>query len=243
MSEKTIKGKSTKNLYNAETGLAIMINLYVIKYIYYHIEKADCFIEKKEKGSKPKSYEIYGNQIPMSRQRFDRINKGMTFEITANEANDLIKRYGIEERYFRKESPDYFEIEGLNLMDWQCFYRDKYKCQYKLSKAYEDNDALIKKKAGKIETALGEVITRFWDGELPKGSPLYAICYYFATGRRCNEISAIEQFRKAMRGIKYSDWNNVELEFLNDDLKLLKKHLNYINSVITIRTVMNEENQ
>lgn len=243
MSEKTEKRKSVRNLYDAETGLPIMINLYVIKYIYYHIKKADCFIEERKTGKKPKSYEIYGNYIPMSRQRFDRINKGIAFEVSANEANDLINRYGFDEKYFRKDNPEYFEIEGLALSDWKCFYNLRYHGGYELSTQYKGNDELIKKKADKIEQVLREVISDFRTGELKQGNPLFAICYYFATGTRYGEERAVDKFRKIMREVRYSDWNNVELDLLNADFKLLKKHLNYISSVITIRTVMNEENK
>lgn len=243
MSEKTKKRKSVRNLYDAETGLPIMINLYVIKYIYYHMKKADCFIEERKTGRKPKSYEIYGNYIPMSRQRLDRINKGNIFEVTANESSELINRYGLEERYFRKESPDYFEIEGLTLSDWKCFYNDRYDVGYELSTAYKKDEEIIKNKAGKIEKVLKEVISDFWNSELKQDNPVFAICYYFATGTRYGEERAVDKFRKIMREVRYSDWNNVELDLLNADFKLLKKHLNYISSVITIRTVMNEENK
>lgn len=243
MSEKTEKRKSVRNLYDAETGLPIMINLYVIKYIYYHIKKADCFIEERKTGKKPKSYEIYGNYIPMSRQRFDRINKGNIFEVTANESRDLLNRFGLEEKYFRKESPDYFEIEGLTLSDWKCFYNDRYDVGYELTTAYKKDEEIIKNKAGKIEKVLREVISDFWKSELKQDNPVFAICYYFATGTRYGEERAVDKFRKIMREVRYSDWNNVELDLLNADFKLLKKHLNYISSVITIRTVMNEENK
>lgn len=243
MSEKTEKRKSVRNLYDAETGLPIMINLYVIKFIYYHIKKADCFIEERKTGKKPKSYEIYGNYIPMSRQRFDRINKGNIFEVTANESRDLLNRFGLEEKYFRKESPDYFEIEGLTLSDWKCFYNDRYDVGYELPTAYKKDEEIIKNKAGKIEKVLREVISDFWKSELKQDNPVFAICYYFATGTRYGEERAVDKFRKIMREVRYSDWNNVELDLLSDDFKLLKKHLNYISSVITIRTVMNEENK
>lgn len=243
MSEKAKKNRSVRNLYDAETGLPIMINLYVIKYIYYHIKKADCFIEERKTGKKPKAYEIYGNYIPMSRQRFDRINKGMAFEVSANEANDLINRYGFDEKYFRKDNPEYFEIDGIALSDWKCFYNLRYRGDYELSTQFKGNDILIKKKADKIEEVLKDVISDFRAGELKQGNPLFAICYYFATGTRYGEERAVDKFRKIMREVRYSDWNNVELNLLNDDFKLLKKHLNYISSVITIRTVMNEENK
>lgn len=243
MSEKTEKRKSVRNLYDAETGLPIMINLYVIKFIYYHIKKADCFIEERKTGKKPKSYEIYGNYIPMSRQRFDRINKGVAFEVSANEANDLIERYGFDERYFRKDNPEYFEIKGLTLTDWKCFYNHRYSGGYELPPLCQGNEELIKIKADRIEEVLREVISDFWKSELKQDTPVFAICYYFATGTRYGEERAVDKFRKIMREVRYSDWNNVELDLLNADFKLLKKHLNYISSVITIRTVMNEENK
>lgn len=98
--------------FELEQGFPIRVNLYIIKYIYYHIRKDESFMDEGA-GKKPKSFPIYGNEIPMSRQRFDRINRGERFQLTAAEANDIIERFGIEFKYFRKEAPVMFEIDGI----------------------------------------------------------------------------------------------------------------------------------
>lgn len=243
MAEKTKERKSVKNLYNAETGLSIMINLYVIKYIYYHIDKAECFIEERTAGRKPKAYPIYGNEIPMSRQRFDRINKGMSFEITANEANNIIERFGIDIRYFRKDSPDCFEIEGLGLLDWKCFYRHQYKVPYVLPESYEERTVLIKNKADSLETVLKELVAKGWETRIEKDSPLYAICYYFANGSRYDKPNNIEQFRQALSMIEYQDWDKVDYKVLIKDYEVLRKHYNYVSSLLNIYKLRNEKNK
>ena len=65
---------------------------------------------------KAKAYPIYGTRgFPVSRQRFDRINKGYSFEFAKNEAEGVTETYGIDEIYFRKSEPVAFEIKG----DWR----------------------------------------------------------------------------------------------------------------------------
>ena len=88
--ESTDNKQSRKDLFNKDTGLSIMINLYVMRYIYNHIKKAECFFEEHQKGRKPKAYPVYGDYLQMSRQRFERMCKGENFQYTANEAKEVI---------------------------------------------------------------------------------------------------------------------------------------------------------
>lgn len=230
--EKSNVRKSVKNIYDYKTGLPIMINLYVIKYIYYHIAKADRFIEKKETGKKPKAYEIYQNQIPMSRQRFDRINKGMTFEITSGEADIITERFGIDMKYFRKENPIAFSIDGIVQSDWKCFYNERYECNYELPGTFKKT--YVKERADKVEHRLKELISRDWESKLEKTDPLYAICFYFHYGKRYDAPSSIDMLRQSLKAVEYKEWEKERGSTLGDDLALLEKHCDYIRALMTI---------
>ena len=229
--------KSVKNLYDLNTGLPIMINLYVIKYIYYHIRKDIRFIEKRQRGKKDKSYPIYQNELPMSRQRFDRINKGMTFEITSKEAQDITERFGIDIKYFRKYDPVMFEIEGINLGDWKCFYNHNYNNGYSLS-GIRTKD-YVAKRSDFVEHTLN-ALCNDWERKLDESNPLFAICYYFYYGKRLNDSNKIKQLMELVQKIDYSEWESERTELLKNDYDILRKHCEYINSLVTIRELHSE---
>ena len=168
--------KSVKTLYDGNTGLSIMINLYVIKYIYYHIDKARCFIDEDERGKKTKSYPVYcTDMLPVSRQRLDRINKGKRFEFSRAEANSITETFGIEMKYFRKDDPIAFEIDGIDETSWKCFYKSRYDVDYELQ---DNEDDEIKQCEQEVEDILKE-LSMDWEQKLKCDNPLFAICYYF----------------------------------------------------------------
>lgn len=170
------KRKSVKTLYDGNTGLSIMINLYVIKYIYYHIDKACCFIDEDERGKKTKSYPVYcTDMLPVSRQRLDRINKGKRFEFSQAEANSITETFGIEMKYFRKDDPIAFEIDGIDETSWRCFYKSRYDVDYELQ---DNEDDEIKQCEQEVEDILKE-LSMDWEQKLKCDNPLFAICYYF----------------------------------------------------------------
>lgn len=230
--------KCNRNLYNADSGLPIMINLYMIKYIYYHIKKADCFIEKKQNGKKAKSRQIYGQEIPMSRQRMDRINSGMTFEVTAGEADYIVSRFGIDMRYFRKENPIPFNMKDISQTDWKCFYKLRYDVDYNLPSRYTRTK--ISSRANAVENALKKLTEDNWEESLKETNPLYAICYYFHYGKRFDELSRIEKLRNSLEAVSYTDWEKEDIKVLKNDYLVLQKHCSYINSLITIDKLRKE---
>lgn len=242
--EKTALRKSVKNLYNHETGLPIMINLYVIKYIYYHIQKAPCFLERGENGRKAKAIPIYQNLIPISRQRFDRINKGITFELATGEATQICERFGIDIKYFRRDNPVAFYIDGIDgNIDWKCFYNKKYSGGYNLptvSDKTKDKD-IYKKKGDVPESVLKTLVTSDWEKLLSKDDPVYKICYYFHYGKRADEPDNKKMLKEILSEIAYSEWDDVPMESLKELHKLLKKHYSYINSLVTLDNLRNEK--
>lgn len=227
--------KRIRNLFDGNTGLPVMVNLYVIKYIYYHIKKADCFIEEKGEGKKPKAYPIYGNWLPISRQRFDRINHGGRFEISNREASEICGRFGIDIKYFRRDNPVAFEIDGLGDTDWKCFYNENYGGHYKLANGIESGE-----RAGKTEAALKSLPSPGWERRLDRESPLFKICHYFHYGKRPDSPDNKKLLKEALGQIGYREWDSETAESLEEFHSLLEKHCSYIGALLTIGSLRNE---
>lgn len=226
------KKKSVKNIYDENTGFPIVVNLYIIKYIYYHIDKAHCFIDGGENGRKRKSYPIYSTDMfPLSRQRLDRINKGKHFEFTRAEANTITEAYGIDIKYFRKDDPVSFRIEGINETDWKCFYNREYLCGYKLPVGLEkEGENAVEERASKVKDALKK-LSEEWDKTLKKDDPLFAICYYFYHGERADKPDTIESLKDILKRLDYKEWENESMESLKEVQELFKGHYNYVNAL------------
>lgn len=233
--------KSVKNLYNGNSGLSIMINLYVIKYIYYHIKKADCFMDKNVKDRrKAKAYPIYGTRgFPVSRQRFDRINKGYTFEFAKDEADGVTETYGIDKIYFRKLEPVAFEITGIGDIEWKCFYNNKYEGLYELPDHIRGRETIIKEKATKVENTLKSLVAG-WE-KLEHEDPVYAICHYFHYGERFDKPDIISNLKEILSVIEYREWDTEGINSLKEIQLLMKGHYQYISSLITLNNLKEKQ--
>ena len=231
--------KSVKNIYNTNTGLPIMINLNVIRYIYYHIKKAQRFISSDGSGKKPKAETLYQTQsFPMSRQRLHRINNGYPFELTANEAASMIDTYGIDRQYFRKGNPVAFQIKGLSEIEWKCYFKHKYK-EYELDVQMEE--AYIAENAKVVECALKRLLDG-WEKRLKKDDPVYAICYYFHYGIRSDVPSGIMSLKEILKNMDYMDWDEESNESLTEAFSLMQNHCSYINSILTLKRLRSMKN-
>lgn len=236
------KRKSVKTLYDGNTGLSIMINLYVIKYIYYHIDKARCFIDEDERGKKTKSYPIYcTDMLPVSRQRLDRINKGKRFEFSRAEANSITETFGIEMKYFRKDDPIAFEIDGIDETSWKCFYKSRYDVDYDLHIDFEnEGDDIVEQLKQEVEDKLKE-LSMDWEQKLKCDNPLFAICYYFHYGERFDRPNTIGNLKEILSTLDYREWETESIATLNEMLKLLRGHSTYINSLVSLDKLRKEQ--
>lgn len=228
--------KSTRHIYDYRTGLAIMVNLYIIKYIYYHIEKDDMFMEKKGLGRKGKADPIYGKLIPVSRQRFDRINKGLHFEFSVEEATKISDRFGIDIEYFKWDTPKMFEIEGISLDDWKYFYREKYGVKFEISGQTEKNINHI----SKVEERLKRIVATDWKNQTFKNDPIYNICYYFHNGYRCDRLPRVDVFADILEKMTFEEWKGIDLETRKTIGSLLRSHWKYIEALNTLEDTRNK---
>lgn len=230
---------SVKNLYDENSGLPIMINLYVIKYLYYHIKKADYFMDESY-SRKAKAIPIYGTKcFPVSRQRFDRIKKGYTFEFTKSEADGITETYGIDKIYFRKIEPVTFEIKGIGNIDWKCFYYDKYKVPYDLPSHIKDKEPIIKRNAKRIEDTLNELVAG-WE-KLEHGDPIYAICHYFHHGERFDKPDIIRNLKEILSAVAYREWDKEDIHSLKEIQQLMKGHYHYITSLVNLNDLREKQ--
>lgn len=227
--------------FDLEQGFPIRVNLYIIKYIYYHIRKAEIFMDVGS-GRKPKSFPIYQYVIPISRQRFDRINRGERFQLTAAEANDITEKFGIEFKYFRREAPVLFEISGISETDWKCYYNIEFGCQFPLTGKLTDNKVTErhKKVTDKLaglcyenpqnpqQKALSEM-------EPDDSDPLFKVYYYFAHGERYEKEGSVEKAMKALEKVEYADWGKASMEQLEKYGSLMKSHSDLIQAMLLIR--------
>lgn len=231
--------RSIKNLYSKNEGLPIRINLYVIKYIYYHIKKADRFLVDPKARGKAKAYPIYTNWLPMSRQRVDRINHGDPFELSNREAMDICERFGLNDKYFKGDNAAVFEIEGIETdTDWKCFYLNKYGVDYTMpNEAENDKDCETRRK--NVENVLKTLISSDWEKQLNQDDPVYKVCYYFHYGKRSDEPDNKKLLEKVLRNIEFREWESEPIKSLKEYHKLLKGHYDYISSLIMIENLRN----
>lgn len=222
----------SRGTYDCDSGLPIRVNLYIIKSMYYGMKKANVFMVNNA-GRKPKSVPIYGNFLPISRQRFDRINNGERFEFTNKEVNDIVDRFGIEMKYFRRDNPDMFDISGIDFTDWQCYYNCYHNGSYSVSVGN------INDRADMVKEKLKELAHKDWKQSPDKKNPLYRIWYYFHTGERYEEESRADKCINALRNMKYKDWLESP-EKLEEASQLLKKHYDYVAAFMTIERLGKE---
>ncbi len=116
-------GESRRNILDFETGFNVRANLYIIRYLYYHMKKADIFMMEGE-GKRRKSVALK-EYVPISRTRFRRIFDGENFEIASEDKRKISECFNISTEYFRKEG-ELIQIHGLTQEDWKCFFFQQY---------------------------------------------------------------------------------------------------------------------
>ena len=122
------------SILNADNGVVIMANLYIIKYLYFHVKKDTSFMEKGE-GRKMRSATFYGSIVPMSRPRFARIMKGYNFRFTLADIKHICGKFGIDVKYFQREGAKLLPLvsdkgKDITEKDWRDFFWIKYESDF-----------------------------------------------------------------------------------------------------------------
>ena len=126
MAERKGNIKTQENVFN------IMVNLYIIRYLYRHMEKAPVFMDATGQRKKTIGFDV---EVNISRQRLMNIFRG-TFMLT--EGIKLIyKKFGIDEKYFQTNGRC-IEIKKLDEDDWKVFFNVNYGTSLKVNMADGD---------------------------------------------------------------------------------------------------------
>lgn len=215
--------ESPKKVLDKKSGFGARVNLYIIRYLYYHMKKADKFTEQG-KGARKKSIPLE-NLVSISRQRFDRIFHGSNYQITKNEIQNLANMFNISSEYFQANA-ELINIYSLSLDDWQVFcgvnekfftVNQKEKIRNKVSKELK---RLVEK----------DHILKTYD----TSTAIYRIYYYFENGTTFREATPFHKFLENMELIKISDWKEIDndSDTMSHYLTLLEKHYDYLRSRI-----------
>lgn len=215
-------GESKRNILDCETGFNIVVNLYIIKYLYDNLKLDKLFY--CDNGRK-ENFHIFISEI--NRQRFYRMQQAENFELTKEERERIEVKFNIYEEYFAKNGK-IIEIEGLDKADWKMFFHqcnpdfiiEDYVTQKQVVEAYKKVDKLLKQLVSK------DYIPKTY----PVDTVIYKIYYYFHYHVTFKEKSRLTHFMESIDKLRISDWKEIE----NDPVQLehyknlLHKHYEYI---------------
>lgn len=146
--KKEQKVTGNKSVLTKYSGIAIIGNLFIMRYLYFHIKKNDVFLVEGE-GSRNKSAKFYSEIIPLSRARFLRMLNGENFRMSVEDIEDICDRFNLKEDYFRQTDPILMEIpeHKLEKQDWKSFLTVEYFIVFKES----EKDKEQRKEQEKVE--------------------------------------------------------------------------------------------
>ncbi|OIZ62714.1 hypothetical protein BLA28_20175 [Eisenbergiella tayi] len=225
-------GKNTGAFMDKDSGFHVMVNMYIIRYLFSHMEKDSIFY--KTGGKRKTNIDFYESIVAgISRDRIQKMFRGENFGISMEEKERLEEKFHISRTYFEKNGT-MIEINTLDETDWKCLFHVRHYAGYPLKlaeKAMEDRaDKVIRVLNGLLKKG---VIENTYDTE----SPLYRVWYYFHKGYAFMEESRMARFLKELEKLEIKDWdeiigNMVKLEHYRE---LLSKHCEYINAVTAVR--------
>jgi len=216
---------------NKETGFNVMVNLYIIRYLYSHLDKAPGFMDYS--GKRKKSIDLYSNILKMSRQRVGRIFNGEKFEISAGERTHLSTLFGITEKHFESKG-EIITIGMLTEQDWKCMFKYKYGVRYDIhlsNKGVQERTMRVDEVLKSISK--GNAVERLYK----PNTPIFNIYYYFRNGVKYSAISKLTEFLSLLSKFSLSDWKDIEddLEQLEHYKKILDNHSDYLQAVISYK--------
>ena len=217
-----------RRIYDKYSGYAIRVNLYIIRFIYYHIEKDSCFIlDEALTGKKKKvSASLYAEDYFLSRQRMSRINHGERFEFSENAAQKMRDLFGISKHYFLKEANEPFKIKGIKKLDWACFYKTQFYLEDEEASKLSEDEILERYK--KVKDALHRLVET-WENSLTSDDPLYLICFYYHYGEPYDKsLRHIEYLKELLQNIRYEEWEKENRESIEQAYQLLERHYRYL---------------
>ncbi len=226
-------GESKRNILNKEDGFNTRVNLFIIRYMYYHMKKAEQFMVEGE-GKRKRAVDLK-TYISISGHRFTRMYRGENFEITADESKTIANCFNISADYFKKEG-ELIPVYGVTRDDWKCYFYKHYgeKVSVQLVKTSNDKDEGEKK----IVNCLREITKKnYIVSHYDTDAPLYRIYYFFENGIAFKGTSVLNKLLEDLKLLKISNWKEFadDPKTLKEYLVLLEKHYKYLKAYLECR--------
>lgn len=208
-----------------------MVNLFIIRYLYSHLDKAECFMEKSLRKKSKNFYKL----MNISSERMARILHGENFNLTINEKEKFCGMFHVKENFFMEKGA-IMPIQSVNETDWKCFFHINYQVRFNVmpsEKEKKENTEYVVKNLKKLSKK--GTIENNYDTE----SPIFRIWYYFKNGTPYNEESRLTRFLRELSNLSISDWDELEdnLSQMQRYGDLLEKHVTYIKAAITYKSM------
>ena len=230
-----IMGK--QNILDMQNGFNTRVNLYIIKYLYYNMKKADKFME--DRGGRRKASVELNIILEISLQRLNNIFNGCRYSMDEKTSVRIAKLFNISTDYFKKNS-EIIQIYGITKDDWICYFY-----QRNNQSVVKGQISNLKERAGKVKQFLKDITkAEYIASNYDTGSPLYRVYYYFATGKEYKEVGRLDKFLDAIEILKIDDWKELkgDTEKMRKYLYLMKKHYEYVYAYLKCRE-LEEENE
>lgn len=220
--------ESKSNILNKKNGFNVMVNMYIIRYMYSHLDKATAFKHKEAK--RKKSISFNKEVMRISGPRMNNILHGVNFEMSANEVERFNSMFNISKEHFLKNGI-VIEVYSLTVDDWKCYFNEFYYTDFEINIPKQAKKERIKK----VEKKLKELVSKDTiNHEYETDTAVYRIYYYFKNGVAYQEETRLTKFCKSLSQLKVSDWEEMEedMELLEKYQGILSQHLHYINVTI-----------
>lgn len=213
------------NITTQKNGFNVMVNLYIIRYLYRNMEKGAVFMDESGQRRKDKDFYV---EINISRQLLNHIFDGRF--ILTKKIKQLSAKFAIEPEYFQTNGK-YIQIDDLTEHDWKIFFKTKYKTDFKVPLT----PTVSAENKIKIENALKRLVdANVIENTYSAETALFKVHYYWKNGVAYVPKSKLTKFITELQELKLVDWEEKEQNIgeLKQYQKLLAKHADYLKKVI-----------
>lgn len=229
-----MEGKS--NILDMKNGFNTRVNLFIIKYLYYNMKKADEFMYSN--GGRRKASVNLNETLEMSLNRLNNIFNGLNYSMDKGLSEHIAGLFNISTDYFKKDS-ELIQIQGLTKDDWVCYFYNR-----KQTSVAKGQISDLKERVEKVNECLKNIKK---DGYIAQNyatsSPLYRIYYFFSTGKQYKEVTRLDKFLDAIKILKIDDWGEIksDMQKMKKYQDLMKKHYEYVCAYIQCRELEEEK--
>lgn len=224
-----------RNLLDWEKGFNIVVNIYIIRYMYSHMaDKASLFMI--EGSERRKSVDLY-RVIGVNRQKISRMVRGERFEVSRRDKEMITSTLGIGDEYFAEEGK-YIELRSVSINDWKCFFESKYPVIARRDLRARGTAKEREESIAKVQNALegasrGDIVHKEYD----TNTKVYQVYYYFRNGAVYQQETRLTAFLNALYDLQMTDWDDIEYDLgkLEKYSEKLNEHCKYLSVLLAYR--------